>query len=462
MSFLIKSIGLVVVYLVSAKIGLTFGTISSSATIFWPPGGIALAAVLLGGVRYLPAVFAGAYLAAVMVDAPLLFSIGSSFGNTLETLTGYLLLKRYGKVDLSLNRTNDLFGLIVLGAGIPAMISAVLGPLTLVASAMVDPSSLQGIMWRWWRADVLGIAFFTPLILFFAKKRPFLPTQKLLLLEWLAILLCAFAGGQIVLLGWRPLGITFEHEPQLAWLFVMVIWAALRTGRRNTSLIQLTFLGQALYSAHSGIGFFTDDFVRYGLANFWMFAMLLATAGTAMAILGTSQRNSFELLKLQAQFDSLTKLPNRILFYDRFSQQLALSNRHGSKFAVMFIDLDKFKPVNDVLGHYIGDQLLIAVANRLTSLVREVDTVCRWGGDEFAILVSNISSSDDAVVTAEKLLTALNLPFEVAEHTITISASIGIAIYPDHGEDMHSVLHRADEAMYAAKEKGSSIKVALK
>jgi integral membrane sensor domain MASE1 len=107
--FILKSAGLVVVYLVAAKIGMVFGTVNSSSTIFWPPGGIALAILLLGGIRYLPSVFVAAYLAAVMVDAPLVFALGSSVGNTLETCIGYFLLVRFKKVDLALTRVRDLY-----------------------------------------------------------------------------------------------------------------------------------------------------------------------------------------------------------------------------------------------------------------------------------------------------------------------------------------------------------------
>lgn len=166
---LLKSIGLVLLYLAAAKVGLLFGTINNSVTIFWPPGGIALAVLLLAGLRYLPAVFVGASLAGVMVDAPVIFGLGSAVGNTLETWIGYVLLRRIGKIDLSLSKLSDLFVLIGLGGLIPAIASAVLGPVSLLASGVIATDALPAIMWRWWRADVLGIAFFTPIT---CIKRP--------------------------------------------------------------------------------------------------------------------------------------------------------------------------------------------------------------------------------------------------------------------------------------------------
>ncbi len=173
MAFVLKCVLLVLAYLAAGKVGLAFGTVNGSATIFWPPGGIALAVVLIGGTRYLPAVFAAAYLAAVMVDAPLVFSLGSATGNTLEIYLGFVLLTRYCKFDPRLDHIDDLICLIAFGGLIPAIASAIFGPVTLAVSGLISMNMLPDIAWRWWRADVLGIAFFTPLILIFLQPRPF-------------------------------------------------------------------------------------------------------------------------------------------------------------------------------------------------------------------------------------------------------------------------------------------------
>jgi diguanylate cyclase (GGDEF)-like protein len=123
----------------------------------------------------------------------------------------------------------------------------------------------------------------------------------------------------------------------------------------------------------------------------------------------------------------------------------------------MFLDLDKFKPVNDELGHDVGDLLLKEVATRLQNCVkRESDTVSRLGGDEFVILLPLIEEEHDAAVVAEKALQALSQPFEIEQHTINISCSIGIAVYPEHGKDAHALMINADNAMYKAKQAGRS------
>jgi diguanylate cyclase (GGDEF)-like protein len=154
----------------------------------------------------------------------------------------------------------------------------------------------------------------------------------------------------------------------------------------------------------------------------------------------------------QALHDSLTGLPNRVLFADRVRQKVIDNNREVSTFAVMLMDLDHFKEINDTLGHHHGDMLLQQVAIRLRGALRESDTVARMGGDEFAILLSRVSDADAAGRVAEKLLDALHQPFQVEGLTLEVGASIGIAAYPDHGDDLDTLLQRADVAMFVAKE----------
>jgi diguanylate cyclase (GGDEF)-like protein/PAS domain S-box-containing protein len=156
----------------------------------------------------------------------------------------------------------------------------------------------------------------------------------------------------------------------------------------------------------------------------------------------------------QAQHDFLTGLPNRLLLTDRLAQAIALSRRHGNRVALLFLDLDRFKPVNDSLGHAIGDKLLQSVAQRLTTCVRATDTICRLGGDEFVVLLSEIEQVGAATHCAEKLLAALELPHLIAGHEVHVTVSIGISVCPDDGRDAEAMLKNADTAMYHAKKMG--------
>jgi len=153
----------------------------------------------------------------------------------------------------------------------------------------------------------------------------------------------------------------------------------------------------------------------------------------------------------QALHDALTGLPNRVLFHDRVRQAIESARRHGSTSAVMVMDLDHFKEINDTLGHYHGDRLLQLVGERLSSLLRSEDTVARMGGDEFAILLPSVGDQSYAAEVAAKMRDALRASFEIDGLTLEVGASIGIACYPDHGEDGETLLQRADIAMYVAK-----------
>ncbi len=159
-------------------------------------------------------------------------------------------------------------------------------------------------------------------------------------------------------------------------------------------------------------------------------------------------------LSYQAQHDALTRLPDRALLHARLTQAMALARRHQQKVAVLLLDLDRFKTVNDALGHEVGDRLLQSVAARLLQCLRESDTVCRLGGDEFVVLLAEIHKARDAAVPADRILLATAQPQQLGEHPLQISASIGIAIYPDDGDDASGLIACADSAMYHAKDGG--------
>jgi diguanylate cyclase (GGDEF)-like protein/PAS domain S-box-containing protein len=155
-----------------------------------------------------------------------------------------------------------------------------------------------------------------------------------------------------------------------------------------------------------------------------------------------------------AQHDILTDLPNRTLLNDRLTQAIGLARRHSERLAVLFVDLDGFKHVNDSLGHVIGDQLLQSTAARLVTCVRSSDTVSRQGGDEFVLLLPKIRYAEDAAACAQKILGALAAPHDISHHDLHVTASIGVSSYPDDGEDAEALLRCADTAMYHAKESG--------
>jgi diguanylate cyclase (GGDEF)-like protein/PAS domain S-box-containing protein len=175
-------------------------------------------------------------------------------------------------------------------------------------------------------------------------------------------------------------------------------------------------------------------------------------AGIAVDV--TERKASEEHLVEMAYFDALTQLPNRTLFYDRLTQSLAHAKRNGWTLAVLFIDVDHFKRVNDTAGHQAGDELLREMAQRLSTCIRTEDTVARLSGDEFAMVLSRVGTAADAGLVAEKMMKELSASVHAGEHKFSMSVSIGIAIYPTDGIDDDALMRNADAAMYCAKQQG--------
>jgi diguanylate cyclase (GGDEF)-like protein len=168
----------------------------------------------------------------------------------------------------------------------------------------------------------------------------------------------------------------------------------------------------------------------------------------------STQRAVARQLSHRANHDPLTGLPNRLLLGDRIDQAISLAPRHGKKVAVLFLDLDGFKQINDTLGHQTGDLLLKSLARRLVGCVRASDTVCRQGGDEFVVLLSEVGAAGDAALSSQRILQAVAEPHVIEGHRLTITASVGISLYPEDGADAPALLEAADKAMYQAKVNG--------
>ncbi len=178
---------------------------------------------------------------------------------------------------------------------------------------------------------------------------------------------------------------------------------------------------------------------------------------TGLLIASSIQRSiQSDRLDALAFFDALTALPNRVLLYDRLVQTILASQRRGERFAVLFLDLDGFKEVNDRYGHAAGDSVLKVIAARLQEALRESDTVARLGGDEFVIIAAGVSTAADATVFAERILQTARLPIEDGERLHRLTASIGISFYPDDGTEMNSLVEQADIALYQAKHAGKN------
>jgi diguanylate cyclase (GGDEF)-like protein len=191
------------------------------------------------------------------------------------------------------------------------------------------------------------------------------------------------------------------------------------------------------------------------LGGVWVFGL------TGIGLFGyrglhrVEERRSYEeLIWAQANYDKLTGLANRNLFMDRMEQALAHAQREGTKLVLLFIDLDRFKNVNDTRGHNFGDALLAEAGQRIKLRMREADTVARLGGDEFTVVLTDLNKVESAALVAAKLINAFNDPFDIDGHLVHVSASVGLTVYPDDGADLVTLMKNADSAMYQAKEEG--------
>ncbi len=170
----------------------------------------------------------------------------------------------------------------------------------------------------------------------------------------------------------------------------------------------------------------------------------------------SSYKQQEERLTRLAYHDALTGLPNRRLFHDRFTQALHIARRYHHKLALLYLDLDDFKRINDTYGHAIGDELLATAASRLSHSIREPDTICRMGGDEFVVLLQQFELREDVAKIGRRIAEVLSQPFELSGQQIAITSSIGAAFYPEDAPDADSLLQCADIAMYASKQQGKN------
>jgi len=260
----------------------------------------------------------------------------------------------------------------------------------------------------------------------------------------LAVKLFAIDDHAVRLEAWR------DFAP---WAPLVYFWAYFAFGRRLGLRLSIAFYAVAV--AILGAHVLNDDAVEWrSLAQFYLaswayvpglhvFSWSLERHARALALAETAADRAF--------VDPLTGLPNRSRFMDRLERSVAVAERTGTSFAVLFVDLDGFKAVNDAYGHHAGDSMLRALAARMTGAVRRSDTVARLSGDEFTVLTGEPVDADGVRVLAGKLVAVCAAPVEVEERMLRVSASVGVALFPDHGGNADALLRAADAAMYVAK-----------
>lgn len=445
---------LALAYFLTARMGFELPLMAHSTGLFWPPAGLALAALLLFGARLWPGVLLGALLTHLASGLPPVAVIGISFGSTAEAWLGAYLLRRYSRFNTDLNDVADIFRLLFWGAMVSTFFCAANGVFWLAQQGVISWQLYTDAFAFWWMGDMLGVMLFAPALIGFSRPAPF---------EWTSRMrkLAAMLGATLVvlcLLVFTDLGVAIlGYQPKSYLLFPVIVCAALCFDFRVLSSALLIVYFATFYSMSNEAGVFSRNSTSEAI-DVWMYNMLLNLVGLVV-LLVNEQRNRIHKDKFAqnihslSNYDALTGLPNRSLLHDRITQLLAAAHRDNQKFALLYLDLDRFKHVNNSMGHGVGDKLLQVVATRLHKCVREVDTVSRIGGDEFILLLRE-TDADGAARVANRLLKSLIEPYNINLIQISTNASIGISVYPDNAEDADTLIRHADVAMYRAKEEG--------
>jgi diguanylate cyclase (GGDEF)-like protein len=450
-SYLLKVFVLAILYFLIGKASFAVSQPHSIVTVvIFASEGIALAAVLIFGSKIWPGIFIGQLCLALSQDLALTPSLIISAINSLEAIIAFHLFNHF-KLNTSLSSLRDVVGLFLLITFILQPFSATLGNVTLALSSVIQWNEIMVNWFSWWFGNTMGQILITPLLLIF-----FISNQKNSVIEFLFI--CIVFLSLAYILFWNlPLN---NLSLMLSITTPIVVILAAYRGTAIALFATLILACVALFATRSGIGTFVyEGAILIVDLNFYILSHALLVLVTG--VLFTERKAIEQKLKSQALYDALTGLPNRNLLAEQLSRAIEHSNRHKTLSAVCFIDLDGFKNVNDSLGHKAGDNLLRIVAQRLTSLVREEDSLTRLGGDEFLLITHNIASLDQIDHLMKRILNKIEEPINLAGDTTMISASIGISIYPDDSRDSsdsdgYTLISYADQAMYEAKNLGKN------
>ena len=451
-----------VAYYVAARGALSLGVLPGNIAPVWPSTGIAVAALVVGGARLWPGVLLGEVLAN-LGKVPVLSIAGMGAGDAVEAVLGAWFITGLCRIR-SLDGVADVTRFTGLMA-VTAAVGATPGVTSLWLGGVVEGAGFATSWLTWWAGDLLGCLVVLPLVLT-ARDRPQRPRRAEV------VLVVAAAAAALALFG------TGANAPYL--LLAVGAWTAVRLTPRQAAVLALAASAAAVIRTASGAGPFVradatqsllvlDAFVGVLVVTGLVIAAAVRERDLARATLESANRHltardeqqfrdlarSQADLAHQALHDALTGLPNRLLLADRLSQ--ALTRRDGGV-AVLFVDLDRFKIVNDSRGHAAGDELLVSAAGRLRHAVRSHDTVARFGGDEFVVVCETArpdeeDGGEEIRAVAERNSASVREPFLVAGQEIFLSVSVGVAV-AGAGTSPEELLRDADAAMYRAKESG--------
>lgn len=445
--------GLATVYVLAGKLGLMMAFVHASATAVWAPTGISLAALLLLGYRVWPGIFLGALLVNVTTEGNVATSLSIAVGNTLEAVLGAYLVNRFADGRRAFDRARTIFKFTALAALLSTTVSSTFGVTSLSLGGFAHWVDYGEIWSTWWLGDVAGAIIIGPLVLLWGLN-PYFRWNIRQVLEGVLLLLAIVLIGLVTFFGLLPSGI---KEQSLTFLSLpALIWAAFRFGQREAVTVSFLFSAMAIWGTLMGSGPFISGSPHETLVVLQVYMAVITVTVLVLAAV-VSERRRFELeLIYQVDHDPLTELANRRRFHEELERQLAQTRRYGTHGALLYLDLDGFKSVNDNFGHQAGDAFLTDVSLVLKGRLRDTDILARLGGDEFAIILPHTDASSAQTLASQLLNVIGHCPVPAGMQPLNISASIGIALFPEHGLTGDELIAHADAAMYEAKARGRS------
>ena len=437
---------LAVVYAIAGKLGLRLASVNPSATAVWPPTGIALAALLLLGYRAWPGVFLGAFLVNITTAGSVATSFGIATGNALEALAGCYLLNRFAYGPKAFDRAQDVFRFAVLAGLCSTMISSTIGVTSLCLGGQANWADFGRIWATWWLGDAAGALVVAPFIVLWCRDFH-LRWNLSQVAEAIVLLAGIILTTQIVFGG---LGSPHVQNYPLEFLCIpFLIWAAFRFGQREAATAVLLISGNAIRGTVAGFGPFARGSVNESLVLIQVFVAVSSVMSLALAALVFERRGIEEKLQHLAATDPVTGLANYRRFMEVLAEEFNRSQRTQSPFAVLLLDLDGMKRINDHHGHLVGNRALSRLADVLRSYCRNIDTAARFGGDEFAMILLETEKTE-----AQQVVRRVFERLSGDEEIPVLTVSVGIGAYPSDGETVDKLLEVADRALYQMKRNG--------
>ena len=436
-------VALAAAYFVAGRLGLRFAVVSPNATVVWPPTGIALAALLLAGCDVWPAIMVGAFLVHLSTTGSVPSAVAIAAGNTLEGLLGAYLVNRFARGRRVLERARDIFTFAVLAGIVSTAVSATAGVLAISLDGLARWSDFGSIWLTWWLGDAVSDLVVAPAVLLWAL-RPRVHWTRRQALDAGALLLSVVVVGIAVFDGlfpWRG-----RHYPLEFLCVPLLLWAAFRFEPREAATAVLALSGVAIAGTLAGFGPFARPTYDESLVLLQAFTGVTAVMTLVLAAAVAERREAEERLRRLAVSDPLTGLSNYRQLVHALEAEIKRSSRTDRPFAVVLMDLDGLKTINDRFGHLVGSLALRRVAETLLGSCRGIDTAARFGGDEFALV---LPETGDAA--------AWHVARRIAERVArdgeqpVISVSVGVAVHPRDGASLEGLLNAADRSLYDTK-----------